>query len=72
MLFSPAQLFYAIKSNSKGVTFILCAIGWITIPVLCEGDVTVVGTLGGVSTGKGSGCTVTKKKKKEKEILKSI
>lgn len=31
-------------------------------PVLCEGDVTAVCTLGGVRTGKGSGWIVTRKK----------
>lgn len=46
---------YDFKSNSKDVVLILCVIGWIMIPVFCEGDVTAVGTLGGVRTGKGSG-----------------
>ncbi len=51
---------HAVKSSSKDVVCILCVIGWIMIPVFCEGDVTAVGNLGGVRIGKGS--VVTRKK----------
>lgn len=70
MLLSPAHLvcMHAIQSNSENIALIPCVSGWIVIPVFCEGDVTAVGTLGGVRTGKGSGWIVTTKKTKKKYL----
>lgn len=60
---SPADsvCMYAIQSSSKDEALLPSACVWIMSSVLCEGDVTAVGTLGRIRTGKGSGWTLTRK-----------
>lgn len=67
VLFSPAQLvhFVCYSEQSEEIALILCVIGWIMIPVFCEGDVAAVGARGGFRIGKGSGGIVTTEKRKK-------